>query len=136
MGTWEFIISNPPFNDESHRRSPDKDRALAHVLPQDGLEKWISSAAKLLKPGGRLALILRPAGLSEALVALVPQFGAVSIKPVHPKMDQPAGRVLIVATRASKAALTILPGLVLHKADGRFTDEAEEILRGRTGIVL
>jgi tRNA1(Val) A37 N6-methylase TrmN6 len=35
----------------------------------------------------------------------------------------------VQARKASRAGLRLLPGLVLHEADGRYTDKAEAVLR-------
>jgi tRNA1(Val) A37 N6-methylase TrmN6 len=68
------------------------------------------------------------------LSALVPAFGAVAVRPIHPKPDAPAIRVLVTAVKASRAPLTLLPGLVLNDASGRPTGAAEAVLRD--GVAL
>ena len=64
--------------------------------------------------------------LGRALEAV---FGAVAVLPVYPKPDEPAVRILVRATKASRAPLAVLPGLVLNDASGRPTPEAEALLR-------
>jgi tRNA1(Val) A37 N6-methylase TrmN6 len=56
--------------------------------------------------------------------------------PVHPKPDAPAIRILVRATKASRAPLELLPGLVLADALGRPTPEAEAVLRSGSGLTL
>ena len=62
-------------------------------------------------PDGVVTLIWRADGLADVLVALAQDFGAVSILPVYPKPDAPAIRVLARAVKASRAPLTLRPGL-------------------------
>jgi tRNA1(Val) A37 N6-methylase TrmN6 len=38
--------------------------------------------------------------------------------------------------KGSRAPFRLLPGMVLHNADGNFTDEAQEILRGGAALEL
>ena len=48
-------------------------------------------------------------------------FGAVTVLPVHPKPGEPAIRVLVHATKSSRAPLAVLPGLVLNDRAGHPT---------------
>ena len=49
--------------------------------------------------------------------------------PVHPQPDAAAIRILLRATKGSRAPLSILPGLTLNDAENRPTPEAEAVLR-------
>jgi tRNA1(Val) A37 N6-methylase TrmN6 len=132
----DWVVTNPPFLEEGRgRRSPDVLRALAHELPADGIERWIADAADLLRPKGRLALIHRADALAACLAHLGRGFGAVAIRPVHPGPGEAAIRILITATKASRAPSRLLPGLVLHDAAGAFTPEAEALHRGESLLV-
>jgi tRNA1(Val) A37 N6-methylase TrmN6 len=129
------VLMNPPFNDPARQRgSPDRRRRLAHADPGGTLVAWIKTAARLLHPRGTLTLIWRAEGLSEVLRALDPAFGGVTVLPVHSKASEPAIRVLVRATKASRAPLALLPGLVLNDDAGRPTPQSEAVLR--TGAVL
>jgi tRNA1(Val) A37 N6-methylase TrmN6 len=122
------LLMNPPFN-PPHNASSDRARRLAHTGWPAVLSQWIESAARLLRPGGILTLIWRADGLGDVLTALANGFGAVVILPVHPKPEVAAIRVLVRATKASKAPLVVLPGFVLADAGGKPTAQAEAILR-------
>ena len=131
------VLMNPPFNDsERHRVSPDARRRLAHAAPRATLVTWIKTAARLLRPRGTLSLVWRPDGLADVLTALEPAFGAVTLLPVHPKSGEAAIRVLVRAVKASRAPLTILPGLVLNDPAGSPTAEAEAVLRAGAALTL
>jgi tRNA1(Val) A37 N6-methylase TrmN6 len=60
----------------------------------------------------------------------------VTVLPVHPKPVEPAIRMLVRATKGSRAPLTMLPGLVLNDAAGRPTAEAEAVLRTGASLPL
>jgi tRNA1(Val) A37 N6-methylase TrmN6 len=128
--TFARVMMNPPFNDPVRQRSsPDSQRRVAHVAPQDVLARWVASAARLLRPEGTLTLIWRADGLFDVLRELENGFGAVMVLPVHGKPDEPAIRILVRATKASRAPLLLLPALALNDRAGRPTAEAEAVLR-------
>jgi tRNA1(Val) A37 N6-methylase TrmN6 len=128
--TVAHVLMNPPFNDPARQRaSPDLRRRLAHAAPSATLAAWVKTAARLLRPRGTLTLIWRANGLAEVLGALDPTFGAITVLPVHPKPAVPAIRILVRATKASRAPLVLHPAFVLADRAGRPTPEAEAVLR-------
>jgi tRNA1(Val) A37 N6-methylase TrmN6 len=127
-GTADHVLMNPPFNATAHP-SPDRGRRLAHAAAHDTLVQWVGAATRLLRPAGTLTLIWRADGLDAVLAALATGFGAIAILPVHPKTDAPAIRVLVRAVKASRAPLSLLPGLILADAAGKPTASAEAVLR-------
>ena len=129
--SFDLVLTNPPFFAEgAHRPSPHPGRATAHALPEGGLERWIRTCTAILRPGGRLGLIHRADALAACLDALKGRYGGIAIRPVHAKAEAPAIRVLIAAIKGSRAALSLLPPLVLHGPDRSFTPEAEALHRG------
>lgn len=131
------VLMNPPFNDPGRQRtSPDRRRTLAHAAPREGLSAWIRTAARLLRPRGTLSLIFRADGLFEIGRLLEPAFGAIAVLPVHPKPDEPAIRILMRATKASRAPPLLLPGLALNDAAGNPTPQAEAVLRAGATLPL
>jgi len=131
------VLMNPPFNDPARQRaSPDRGRRLAHVAPRATLVAWTKTAARLLGPRGTLTLIWRADGLGDVLEALKPAFGAATVLPIYAKSDESAIRVLVRATKASRAPLQLLPGLVLHDPAGRATVAANAILRAGEALPL
>jgi tRNA1(Val) A37 N6-methylase TrmN6 len=133
----DVIVTNPPFYAAGQvRASPEAGRRSAHVMGADALDGWLRTAADLALPGGRLVMIHEASALATVLAGLGRRFGAVVIKPVHPRAEEPASRLLLAGVKGSRAPLRLLPGLVLHGADGRFTAEAEAIHRGEATIAL
>ena len=131
----DWVLMNPPFDLEGRGRpSPDEGRRSAHMAEAGTLSAWCRSAAGLLRPRGVLGLIHRAAALPEILEALSGRFGDTRILPVHPLQGQPATRIVVRAVRGSRAALQIMPGLVLHLPAGGWTEEAEAILSGRSHL--
>ena len=131
------VLMNPPFNDPARQRaSIDPQRRLAHVRSGGTLPAWVKTAARLLHPRGTLTMIWRADGLAEVLQTLASAFGAATVLPVHPGEQAAAIRVLVRATKASRAPLVLLPGFVLNDASGRPTAQAEAVLRGDAVLAL
>lgn len=134
-GVYDFAIMNPPFNEASDRRSPDDLRSNAHVM-EDGLfERWLRTAAAIVRPRGGVALIARPRSLPAILAALERRFGNAQIVPVLPRPDEAAIRIVVRAVRGSRAALSLMPPLVVHADAGeRFSARAEAVNNGRASL--
>jgi tRNA1(Val) A37 N6-methylase TrmN6 len=128
----DWVLMNPPFDVEGRARpSPDQGRRSAHMADAGALSAWCRTAAGLLRPRGALGLIHRAAALPDLLDALAGRFGDIRILPVHPSQGEAATRILVRAVRGSRAAPQVLPGLILHRPGGEWTEAAEAILRGR-----
>jgi tRNA1(Val) A37 N6-methylase TrmN6 len=130
-GAFAHVIANPPYYTPSERASPDSRRALAHQMQEGGLEAWLRTAAAILKPGGQLHLVWRPQQLAELISACHGRFGGLSILPLHSRTNEPAGRIILRATKGSRAPLSISPGIVLHGDDNKTTAFADAVLNGR-----
>jgi tRNA1(Val) A37 N6-methylase TrmN6 len=125
------VILNPPFHASGAvRASPAAGRAAAHVLAPDGLERWLRTAAWALEPGGVVAVIFPADGLDRLLAALEGRFGAVAIRPVHPRAGAPAIRVVVRAGLGSRGPMRLCDRLVLHAGTrSAWTAEAEAVFR-------
>lgn len=130
-GMADAVLTNPPFHPPATTTAPaGSQRAAAHVLGAGGLDQWLRTAASLLKPGGRLVVVFRADGIAGLLAALGGRFGAVDVLPVQPRAGDPAHRILVGAVKGSRAALSLLPALVLHgAAGGTYLPHVESILR-------
>jgi tRNA1(Val) A37 N6-methylase TrmN6 len=133
----DHILMNPPFNNAAGQNaSPDMARRTAHVAGADTLVTWVDAAVRLLHSAGTLTLIWRADGLAAVLAALDKRFGGIVVLPVHGRTGQPAIRVLVCASKGSRAPLVLRPGLDLNDEDGRPTAEAEAVLRGGAALPL
>ncbi|WP_375665437.1 tRNA1(Val) (adenine(37)-N6)-methyltransferase [Bartonella sp. TT121SHDZB] len=129
--SFDFAIMNPPFNNPTDRKTPDKQKSEAHVMPEAMFDNWLRTAAAIVKPGGYLGLIARPQSLTDILRALEGRFGGICIIPVHARAKTAAIRLLFYAKRGSRAALSILPALVIHENnDHTFSPRVDAINNG------
>lgn len=133
-GLFDIVMTNPPFAAEG-TPPPDPSLARAHMESDIDLAAWIGFCLKALKSRGRLVIVQRADRLSDILAALHPWAGDIHIRPIYPKADQPARRVIVDAGKDRRSPDTLLPGLVLHEADGRFTSAAEAVLRHANALV-
>ena len=62
--------------------------------------------------------------------------GSVTLLPVAPRAGQPAKRVLIRARKSGRAPARLLAPLILHQADGSFTEAAEDVLRRAAALAM
>jgi tRNA1(Val) A37 N6-methylase TrmN6 len=106
-------------------------------LAGDGtLAEWLATASWVLHSAGTLTLIWRADGLGDVLAALHGRFGDVAVLPVHGRAGAPAIRVIVRATKGSRAPFALLPGLMLNDEMGKPTAAAEAVLRGAAALSL
>lgn len=132
--SFDFVIMNPPFNAGHDRATPDELKRQAHVMDVGLFATWIRSAAAVVRPRGGLALIARPSSLRTILDAMDGRFGGAEIVAIHPRAGETAIRVVVRAVRASRAALSICPPLILHDAGDRFSAKADAINNGNASL--
>jgi tRNA1(Val) A37 N6-methylase TrmN6 len=134
---YDEVLANPPYHASgSVRLGLGGEKSAAHVMPEGALSDWIRFFANVTAPKGRLTLIYTPQSLPELLPLLERRFGAISIYPLFPRAGEEAVRVIVQARKGSRQGLRIRAGLVLHEADGRYTAQAEEVLRKGKGFEL
>lgn len=127
----DVTILNPPFHPADRgRASPAAARALAHLAGPDDLSRWLTAAARLTHPKGLMVMIHRADELARILAAIGTRFGSLEVLPIHPREGEPAHRLIVRGRPQGRAPLRLLPGFVLHEADGRFRSAADAVLRG------
>jgi tRNA1(Val) A37 N6-methylase TrmN6 len=137
-GPFARVLLNPPYLEAgAHDPSPEPRKAKAHIHGDgDDLARWINVARTRLAHRGTLSLIHRADRLPAILAALEPYFGDIRVLPLWPKHGVAAKRVLVQAAVGSRAPSSLLPGLVLHEADGAYTAAARAILWDGAALLL
>ncbi len=124
------VFANPPFHERAaSRSSASLSRDRAHRGETGFLARWLRFLTTACAPHGSLSLIHRPEALPALLTHLAGRFGDIAIFPLFSRKGQPAKRILIQGRKGSRAPVRLCAGLVLHDAEGRFTPEAEAVLR-------
>jgi tRNA1(Val) A37 N6-methylase TrmN6 len=131
-GSFDHVMMNPPhLRADRARASPDPAKAAASLESDIGLEEWIGFAVAMLRPKGTLTVVHRADRLDDLLASLRGRAGGIVVVPLWPARDaRPAKRVIVRARKGIVEPLVLAPGLVLHEADGRYTREADAVLRG------
>jgi tRNA1(Val) A37 N6-methylase TrmN6 len=131
---FDAVIANPPYL-EAQRANAQSDRRKAAATIEDlALETWIEEALKRLRPRGTFAMIHRADRLDDLLAALRGRAGEIVVFPLWPKAGAAAKRVIVRARTAVRSPMVLAAGLVLHESDGRYTADAERVLRDGAAV--
>lgn len=128
---FDHVVCNPPFHDGEASPDAARDRAL-----RDGgrLGDWMEAGVRRTASGGTFTAILRADRMGEALARLAGR--GISVLPLWPRRDAAAKRIILQLAKGSGAASALLPGLVLHEDDGRYTEAANAILRDGAPLAM
>lgn len=112
-GTMDYAVCNPPyFKSGSGASAPDSSRQIAREEANCTLDDICAAAKRVLRWGGRFALVYRP----ERLVDLFYALRAHGMEPKRMRFVQSGvvpSLVLVEARRGGKPGLTIEPSLVI-----------------------
>jgi len=133
---YDYVILNPPFNSAADRKTPDPLKAEAHAMENGDLfERWLRTAAAILKPGGQVSVIARPESMAEILVALGNRFGGVEVTPLVPRQTDDAIRILVTAIKGSRARMSLRDRLLVHEGAGHgFSARMNDLANGRAAF--
>lgn len=127
--SFDSIITNPPYMGKGNGLlNPADGKAIARHEVLCSLEDVISSAAKLLRPGGRFSMVHRP----QRLVDIIYIMRKYAIEPklmrfVHPSPGKSPNLLLVSGSRNGNPELRILEPLYIYDENGEYTEEINEI---------
>ncbi len=129
-GSFSHAFANPPyFEQDKVTASPNILRAAAHAFGPDDLELWVKVLHTMVTLRGTVTFIHRAETLGKLLNAMEGRFGDIRVAPLYAREGTAASRIIVQGVKGARAPMQLLPGLVLHGPDNRFTSEAESILR-------
>jgi tRNA1Val (adenine37-N6)-methyltransferase len=136
-GIFDHVCANPPFHQARSTPSPDLARESAKRDQGGVFQLWARALAERLRPRGTLTFILSAGSLPKCADAFaVAGCRPTAMLPLWPKAGREAKLVLLRGVKDSRTPFRVLPGLVLHEADGGFTQKAQAILRQGQGLSL
>ncbi len=136
-GCADHVLMNPPFNDPARTQaSPDSRRRLAHAASRESIALWVTTASRLLAPGGVMTVIWRADGLGDMTAALMGRLALDAVLPIRPRPSAGPIRVIVRALKGKEGRLAFLPGLDLNDEEGRPTAEAEAVMRQGAALAL
>ena len=128
-GEFDLVTVNPPYLPLTGQdKNINKYVAIARHEVHTNLEEVIDTGNKLLKVGGRMAMVHRPSRLGDIIYLL----REVKLEPkrirfVHPSLNKEANMVLIEAKKQGGKELHILPPIIVYDENGQYTDEIYKI---------
>jgi tRNA1(Val) A37 N6-methylase TrmN6 len=137
-GSFHHVLANPPYL-EAARADPatDEKRAAATVEGEAGLAAWLRFGCMMARDNGTVTMIHRADRLDELLAVLRGRAGGITVFPLWPDRGNGAAkRVLVQARKGARTPMRLAQGLALHESDGRFTAEADAILRAGRALAL
>jgi tRNA1(Val) A37 N6-methylase TrmN6 len=128
-GSYDHVMANPPYLDPAKATLPRGAKAISHAEGEADLAAWVRFSLAMVRPKGMMTFIHRADRLEALLAQLAGRAGELVLFPLWAGPGKPAKRVLVRARKDVAAPTRLAPGLILHEVDGRYTREAEAILR-------
>ncbi len=136
-GTFAHVMANPPFLEPHQGRpSPYEGKLISNHEVEATLDQWAKFCLLMVRPKGTVTFVYRADRLDEILYYFHGKLGDVTVFPLWPSADKAAKRVLIRGVKNSNGPMKLLPGMILHQSDGKFTQQADGILRHGHGLIL
>lgn len=137
-GSFDMVTVNPPYlpvTSGEQKGNPYVAAARHEVFCT--LSDVALASARLLKSGGKVAMVHRP----SRLVEIIAEFRAVRLEPkrirfIHPRWNQEANMVLIEAAKDGKPELRTLPPLIVHEEDGSYAKELLDVYYGKRDALI
>lgn len=125
----DAVVANPPYEKlgagAETLRPAEK---IARVEVCCTLRDVLASASTLLKTKGRFTMVYRPSRLAELFYeAKRRKLEPKVLQLVFPKAKSEPNLVLLKCIKGAKEGLRILPPLIIHREDGRYTQELNQI---------
>ncbi|MGH7006957.1 MAG: tRNA1(Val) (adenine(37)-N6)-methyltransferase [Stellaceae bacterium] len=129
-GHFAHVMANPPYMEaETVSPSPLPGKTTATVEGDADLAAWVRFAFVMARPRGSITFIHRADRIEHLLAQFAGRAGGIVVLPLWPGAGKAAKRVIVHARKDVATPTRLLPGLILHEADGRFTAAADTVLR-------
>ncbi len=125
LGHFTAVVVNPPYRPQgAGRLRKEEDVSAATHETTASLSDVFDAAARLLQDGGRLFMVHRADRLADLICeGRKRRFEPKRLRFIQSHEGEEAKRVLLEWRRGGAPDVKILPPLVLHRADGSYTDE-------------
>ncbi|WP_141336431.1 tRNA1(Val) (adenine(37)-N6)-methyltransferase [Paenibacillus sp. tmac-D7] len=132
-GLFDAVTVNPPYLPVPNGEQNINEHVAAarHELFCT-LEDVIRVSSRLVRTGGKVAMVHRPSRLVE-ICTLMREYRLEPkrIRFVHPRADHEANMVLIEGMRDGKPEIRTLPPLIVYKNQNEYSDELMDVYFGR-----
>jgi tRNA1(Val) A37 N6-methylase TrmN6 len=132
-GVFDVVTVNPPYLPVPNgEQNLNEHVAAARHEVHCTLEDVVKASSRLVRSGGRVAMVHRPSRLVEIFCTMREyKLEPKRIRYVHPRAGEEANMVLIEALRDGKPELRTLPPLIVYKNKTEYCDELLEVYYGR-----
>jgi tRNA1(Val) A37 N6-methylase TrmN6 len=132
-GGFDLVTVNPPYLPVvAGEQNLNQHIAAARHELYCTLDDVVQACSRLVKAGGKVAMVHRPNRLADIIVAMRKyRLEPKRLRFVHPREGAEANMVLIEAIRDGKPDLRLLPPLVVYKNHTDYCDELLEIYYGK-----
>ena len=126
---YNVVVCNPPYKTaDTGLVNPDDKLKISRHEVCCNLHEIVKTAARILKPFGRFALIHRPERIADIMYEMrVQKLEPKRIRYIHSDIEKPPVMVMVEGRKCSKPYIITEPPLVIYKKDGSYTDEIMEI---------
>jgi len=136
-GSFAHVMANPPYLEAGTATAPpDGGKARAHLEGEADLAAWVRFALTMARAKGSITFIHRADRLDHLLAQLSGRAGEITVFPLWAGPGKDARRVIVQARNGVASPARLSPGLVLHEADGRYTEAADAVLRHGAALSL
>lgn len=132
-GVFDHVTMNPPYLPaESSMPNVNPFIAAARHELNGTLDEMIAACARLVKSGGKVSIVHRPARLTEIIDTMRKyRLEPKRMRFVHPRLEEEANMVLIEAIKDGGVELRLLPPLIVFAHGQTYTPELQRIFYGR-----
>jgi len=123
----DHVFFNPPFHPDTGQASPVAARDRATRGTSNALREWTGRALSLVRDGGMVTAIIRADRIKD-IQAAAGGYGGI-VFPLLPRAGSKPKRAIVRIVKLNGAGFSHAAGLILHEADGRNTEAAEDVLR-------
>lgn len=129
-GTFSHVMANPPYLEEVRSRpAATVGKDTANREGDTPFDIWARFCLLMVKPKGTVTFIHRTDRLEHLLSIFAGKLGNIEIFPLWSGPGRAANRLILRGRKNLHGALVMHSGIILHKAEGGYTLEADEILR-------
>lgn len=129
---FDLVTVNPPYMPvKAGEQNVNMHFAAARHEIYCTLEDVVSACSRLVRYGGKVAMVHRPSRLVDILT-LMRQYRLEPkrIRFVHPRAGEEANMVLVEGIRDGKPDVRLLPPLIVYGEDGLYSPELMEVYYG------
>ena len=97
------------------------------------MDSWLDVSLRLIKQKGTITIINKVANL-DIIIRKLSTYGSLIILPLAANNKKETDRIIINFKMGSKSNTRILNSIILHSDLGTYSNDVEDVLRGRARI--